>query len=368
MSIASAITAAQGKVTNAYTAVSTKGGTLPATQNLSNLSTAINSIPTGSATLITKNITQNGTYNASSDSADGYSSVTVTVSGTPKYGVMIDNLLPDIDSNGNFESLPSTPINVDLSDLVKINDDTLKFKFCKVQINNLDLSSLTTISGNVSGICEQAFAYTVAMSSIDLSSLTTISGDSTCKNMFHNCSYYGFASSRLALNIPELTTISGNYTCHLMFNGSDIISLSLPKLTTISGNYTCHSMFSSTSISSVTLPSLTTISGSHTCDGMFSSCYNLTTVTFSALQRIGDYGLYACLDYCSRLTEVNFPSLLSNFSGYTNVFDNMLAGVSGCTVHFPSNLQSEIGSWDSVTNGFSGTNTTVLFDLPSTAS
>ena len=31
--------------------------------------------------LITKNITQNGTYNASSDSADGYSSVTVNVAG-----------------------------------------------------------------------------------------------------------------------------------------------------------------------------------------------------------------------------------------------------------------------------------------------
>ena len=35
----------------------------------------------GSATLITKNITANGTYNASSDNADGYSSVTVNVSG-----------------------------------------------------------------------------------------------------------------------------------------------------------------------------------------------------------------------------------------------------------------------------------------------
>lgn len=35
----------------------------------------------GSATLITKSITENGTYNASSDNADGYSSVTVNVSG-----------------------------------------------------------------------------------------------------------------------------------------------------------------------------------------------------------------------------------------------------------------------------------------------
>lgn len=47
MSIATAITAAQGKVANAYTAVSNKGGTLPATQNLSNLPTAISSIPSG---------------------------------------------------------------------------------------------------------------------------------------------------------------------------------------------------------------------------------------------------------------------------------------------------------------------------------
>lgn len=35
----------------------------------------------GGAVLITKNITENGTYNASSDNADGYSSVNVSVSG-----------------------------------------------------------------------------------------------------------------------------------------------------------------------------------------------------------------------------------------------------------------------------------------------
>lgn len=38
-------------------------------------------VPSSTPTLITKNITANGTYNASSDSADGYSSVTVNVSG-----------------------------------------------------------------------------------------------------------------------------------------------------------------------------------------------------------------------------------------------------------------------------------------------
>ena len=43
MSIASAIQNAQQKVANVYTAVSNMGGTLPVTQNLSNLPTAINS-------------------------------------------------------------------------------------------------------------------------------------------------------------------------------------------------------------------------------------------------------------------------------------------------------------------------------------
>ena len=46
--IADAITAAQGRVADCYTAISNKGGTLPQTQNLANMPTAIGSIPSGS--------------------------------------------------------------------------------------------------------------------------------------------------------------------------------------------------------------------------------------------------------------------------------------------------------------------------------
>jgi hypothetical protein len=70
---------------------------------------------------------------------------------------------------------------------------------------------------------------------------------------------------------------------------------------------------------------------------------------------------------CTKLKTLSFPALTSNsFGSYTNQFNNMLSGVTGCKVHFPSNLQSVIGSWSSVTSGFTGTNTTVLFDLPAT--
>lgn len=47
MSIASELTALQGYIEDAYDAVSTKGGTLPANKNMSNLDDAITSIPSG---------------------------------------------------------------------------------------------------------------------------------------------------------------------------------------------------------------------------------------------------------------------------------------------------------------------------------
>jgi len=52
MSIATAITNAQNKVAAAYVSVSTMGGTLPATQDLSNLPTAIESIPSGGGSTV----------------------------------------------------------------------------------------------------------------------------------------------------------------------------------------------------------------------------------------------------------------------------------------------------------------------------
>lgn len=76
MTIASAITAAQGRVANAYTAVGDMGGTLPATENLANLPAAIRSISTINNEDIT--VTSNGTYTASSGYT-GLGEVTVNV-------------------------------------------------------------------------------------------------------------------------------------------------------------------------------------------------------------------------------------------------------------------------------------------------
>lgn len=115
------------------------------------------------------------------------------------------------------------------------------------------------------------------------------------------------------------------------------------------------------------LPSNVTSIGDYGLNYTFYGCTSLTSVDLSNVTSIGDGGLSSAFRRCTSLTSLSFPKLNSNsFGSYTNQFNNMLRGVTGCTVHFPSNLESVIGSWSSVTNGFGGTDTVILFDLPLT--
>lgn len=70
-------------LTNVADAIRTKGGTSASLSFPDGFVSAVAAIPTGGgSTLITKNITVNGTYDAQNDDADGYSSVTVNVPST----------------------------------------------------------------------------------------------------------------------------------------------------------------------------------------------------------------------------------------------------------------------------------------------
>ena len=172
------------------------------------------------------------------------------------------------------------------------------------------------------------------------------------------------------VNFPDAVTISGYYAMYEAFrDSSNITTLNFPKLTTISGTTAFQFAFTSNaSLTIVNFPELTTISGDHSCHYMFYSCQALQTLTFPKLSSITGDTCLGSLCYNSRgMQNIYFPALTSNsFGSYTNQFNSMLSGVTGCTVHFPSNLQSVIGSWTSVTAGFGGTNTSVLFDLTAT--
>lgn len=68
-------------LTSVANAIRLKGSTSASLSFPSGFVSAINALPSGGSSLITKSITANGTYSAQDDNVDGYSQVTVNVSG-----------------------------------------------------------------------------------------------------------------------------------------------------------------------------------------------------------------------------------------------------------------------------------------------
>lgn len=101
MSIATDLTRLQTAKADLKTAIEGKGVTVPSATKLDGYASLVSSIPSGGgSTLITKSISANGTYNASSDSADGYSQVTVAVPASA-----VDSGTKNITANGNGQDV-----------------------------------------------------------------------------------------------------------------------------------------------------------------------------------------------------------------------------------------------------------------------
>lgn len=147
-----------------------------------------------------------------------------------------------------------------------------------------------------------------------------------------------FKNTRVtSASFPDLTSLHAASNMEECFMYSFLESVSFPKLEEITSALCLKSAFESSSLTSIEFPLLETISGTNALQDAFKGAIHLTSISF--------------------------PVLGNNFGTYTNMFNNMLSGVTGCTVHFPSALEEVISDWSDVTNGFGGTNTTVVFDL-----
>ena len=127
--------------------------------DVTNYATAHVSVSGQSPTLITKNITTNGTYNASSDSADGYSSVTVNVQPTNYRGGTFTISSEDAPNTAN--KFKATTLDSDI--LAHMNDATFFMAvFPQFDVTNL-AKSLGGIIGNRAFTYDTGYRYGVGM-------------------------------------------------------------------------------------------------------------------------------------------------------------------------------------------------------------
>jgi len=203
-----------------------------------------------------------------------------------------------------------------------------------------------------------AFAYAGdKINSIDFNNISTINS--------HGCQNIAYSTGITTVNCESIVTIGENglwCAFEQCSNMSGVINFA--NLTTIGSMGMYHAFQLDEHITGVNMPNLETIEYGGMQEAFRAS--SITTMTFSKLDNVGSSVFRYCFGN-STLSTISFPALkTTSFNGYTDQFDNMLYGIEGCTVHFPSNLQSVIGSWSDVTSGFGGTNTTVVYDLPAT--
>ena len=162
------------------------------------------------------------------------------------------------------------------------------------------------------------------------------------------------------------TSITGSMTMAYAHD-STVKSVSFGRVVSISSLGFPGTFANCTNLESVNFSSLVSVEGRLAFSSTFSQNTKLKEVVFPLLQTISSDCFQYTFNLCSNLS-LYFPALTSvSLSSDSGQFTSMFESSSRCTVHFPSNLQSVIGSWSDVQAGFGGTNTVVLFDLPATS-
>ncbi len=288
MSVPSEISRILNNIAAAYSAVATKGGTLPTTQDSSNLSAAVGSIPQsgGGVSVTPLSVTSNGTYTAPSGAA--YSPVTVNVSGSSEeYNVhFVDFDGSEVATWGNSTvasktALPANPTHTGLVPqgwnwtLAQIKDYISKYPDANLCIG-------------------QMYATASGLTEMDIT-LTPATGlDVTC-NMVGNKTW-GDGSSDSATthtyaDYGEYTITCDGDTLPAYVSSASIGGLFSSTTNTVNG-YWCSAIRVGTNVTSF---------GSHTLD----YCVNLRTITIPNSVKTF---LSSQFCYCYSLRHLTIPN------------------------------------------------------------
>ena len=272
MSISTELTALNNYIKSAYTAVDTKGGTVPQNKNMNNLSTAISSIPAGGGVGLPREVSAQGVY-----------------------------------------SMPTTSFTFSLpAGTTDIAEYCMYYAFRDCRgLTSVDMSSLTSLNNTYS--LYWAFASCANLTSVNLSGLTTINGVSAMQSAFISCT--GLTS----IDLSSVTTINGNNALSGAFTSCQhLASINFNSLSLINGSGAFSSAFQNTAITSMSFPSLSLIPANRALGTAFSNCGNLRSVSFPALttNSFGDVAnqFNRMLTYCSNVT-VHFPASIQSTIG-----------------------------------------------------
>ena len=280
-------------------------------------------------------VTANGVYQAESGYT-GLGIVTVAVPEPTRFNLTVGQLGGEINAQGELEYVGTcTPT---FSGITSIGANILNYKFFNRTdiVGNIDFSDLTTVGARA---LYYTFSGCTGITGADFSKLSSLDASSLYFT-FQDCT--GLTSA----DITSIKNVSDRGLSNT-FNGcTNLVNVDVSNIESIANPYGMYQTFS--------------------------GCRSLTVLRFTKLSVLtGNLALNSCCYNCSNLTDVYFNALTSSsFGTNNNQFKTFIGGVTGCTLHFPSNLDPESGSTTiSGLNGyplFGGTNTVLAFDLPAT--
>ena len=305
MAVKDTIQSIKNNVANAYTKLQGKGATIPEKKNIENLASTIDSITSGGETptgtllvqqngvydvvdyanvdvqvstpstpveppvLTIKNITENGTYYASDDGADGYSSVTVNVAGSasgdnlPAFmnNTLTEINLPNVSNLRPYQFYRRTSVKkinlttTNLNYTVATNKYTDIFEGGAYIFYGMRNVSEGTVNINIaSGYTgsmpfSNMFAYFGASNGVDVNLKLNSSGTASMSNAFEEA------------NLNKVTFLSGNLgSASKLFTSANINMVDFGDMTTLptSSNST-NAIISKATIKRIYAKSLTTV-------------------------------------------------------------------------------------------------------------
>ena len=246
----------------------------------------------GGSTLIEKNISANGTYNASSDSADGYSKVIVSVPNSYSAGdegkvvssgaLVSQTAHAEITENGTYNTTTNNSVTVSVSGGgVTVTDGII--------VKTRDSSGYPTEVDfyNSDGVIEQ---YTFGNSRENSDSgwaygkVTTIN----LKNNGYAVKQGAFYGNRdlASIDFSKITELSGSSNVnnsagqHFFRDCKALTEVNAPNLTGAVGLF---AFYGDTALTTVTMPKISELCGYQQARGCFGGCSALTTCQFGSI-------------------------------------------------------------------------------------